>query len=49
MSHAVSDLNYVKCLTGPVKEIVVASYVKSFEYTHGENKPHLENDDAYIL
>ena len=33
---AMSDLEYVKGLTGPTRDIVVKAYVQSFEYTHGE-------------
>lgn len=35
IQRALSDLEYVKSLTGQTRDVVVEAYVQSFEYTHG--------------
>lgn len=37
IENALSDLDYVKGLNGPVRDIVIDAYVHSFEYTHCEH------------
>lgn len=36
LKKALSDLEYVKSLTGPIRNRIVGAYVQGFEYSHGE-------------
>lgn len=36
IQRTLSDLEYVASLTGPTRDVVLAAYVRSFEYAHGE-------------
>jgi hypothetical protein len=36
IQKVLSDVSYVRQLTGAIKETVVGSYVESLEYSHGE-------------
>lgn len=36
IQRTLSDLEYVVSLTGPTRDVVLAAYVRSFEYAHGK-------------
>jgi hypothetical protein len=38
MERSTSDLDFVRSLTGTVKDLVKGAYVRSITYTHGKNK-----------